>query len=388
MCRKQIGVFCAFIKLNFMKYRPTDRVTIVAAILLGSMIQVHGQQIKSFSFHPERVVQGATGSILGRAESGVIIPGDSHTDLWVHPELVTIPGNPPGCEFRARTTDRRGRDQHSEFHYFYTADLFHTLQSTEKPAAKSWERISLSAGDFVIQPGSNISILAKLDHTWASAYIYLGGDTILQAFTTQDSARYTVQSYLAIEGEERHTMLHISNSWTIGTGRGLYEPHVAEYKGTLYMTVRAEDGHGYVMVSRDRGKTWDRPVPWKWDNGEVIPMNQTMTKLLAHSDGLALVYTRITDDNQKTFRNRAPLFVADMDPVALHLKKDTERIIVPDKGLPVGNFWVWPVSPTESYVTTAEWPRDGRETNGDIWLVKIYWKNPNRLISETGSEKP
>lgn len=381
-------VITSMFKQIHKRCRRLQKGAIVLSVLFWNVIQLNGQQVAPFSFHPVLELHGATESIIGRAESGVIIPGDSHVDLWVHPELVTIPGNPVICEFRTRTTDRRGKDKHTEFHYFHTSDRFKFTLPAEKPAAKFWKRISLSAGDFVIQPGSNISMPARLDHTWSSAYIYLGGDTILQAFTTQDSGRYTVQSYLAIEGEERHTLLHISNSWTIDTGRGLYEPHVAEYKGTLYMTVRAEDGHGYVMVSRDRGKTWDRPVPWKWDNGEAIPMNQTMTKLLANSDGLALVYTRITDDNQKTFRNRAPLFVADIDPVTLGLKKNTERIIVPDKGLPVGNFWVWTVSPTESYVTTAEWPRDGRESNGDIWLVKIYWKNPNRLISETGSEKP
>src|SRR3546814_4424716 len=90
------------------------------------------------------------------------------------------------------------------------------------------------------------------------------------------------------------------------------------------MSVRAEDGHGYILVSKDKGRTWSPPVAWKWDDGTDIPMNQTMTKILSHSGGLVLVYTRKTSGNDQTFRNRAPLFCADIAPETLRLKKDTE----------------------------------------------------------------
>ena len=139
------------------------------------------------------------------------------------------------------------------------------------------------------------------------------------------------------------------------------------------MTARCEDGYGYIMVSDDNGRSWSKPVPWCWDDGDKIPMNQTMTKLLSHPQGLVLIYTRKRDDYAKVFRNRAPLHCADLDPVSLTLKRSTERIIVPNKGNPIGNFWVWPVNKNESWVMVTEWPRDGRKENGDTWLAKIYW---------------
>jgi hypothetical protein len=158
------------------------------------------------------------------------------------------------------------------------------------------------------------------------------------------------------------------------------------------MTVRAEDGRGYVMVSADQGRSWSKPKPWRWDSGETIAMNQTMTKFAAHSEGLTLVYTRIRDDNANAFRNRSPLHIADIDLATLSLKQFTERVIVPnrstgEKGLPVGNFWVWPIDDRETYVTVAEWPRDGRAQNGDIWLSKIEWKRPNQLLTPEGKER-
>jgi hypothetical protein len=116
-----------------------------------------------------------------------------------------------------------------------------------------------------------------------------------------------------------------------------------------------------------------------------------MTKFAAHSNGLALVYTRISEDNANVFRNRAPLYIADIDTESLRLKRETERVLVSNRsatgsGLPVGNFWVWPVDQQETYVTVAEWPRDGRPDNGDIWLAKIRWDTPNLLLTPDGHE--
>jgi hypothetical protein len=138
--------------------------------------------------------------------------------------------------------------------------------------------------------------------------------------------------------------------------------------------MRAEDGRGYVAVSEEAGRTWREPQSWRWDDGEPIAMHTTMTTLPAHPGGLLLVYTRIRDDNRDVFRGRAPLHCTDIDPATLTLRRSTERIVVPNRGLPVGNFWVWPIDEDRSYVAVAEWPRDGRAENGDTWLAKIYWR--------------
>lgn len=81
------------------------------------------------------------------------------------------------------------------------------------------------------------------------------------------------------------------------------------------------------------------------------------------------------------------LIAKDGDTISLSLMRSTERVIVPDKGLPVGNFWVWPVNQDKSYVVTAEWPRDGRDENGDIWFVKINWPQPNTSLTSEGFSK-
>lgn len=47
-------------------------------------------------------------SLVRDVEAMVIIPGESHEDLWVHPNLVTIPGDPVRIELALRATDRRG----------------------------------------------------------------------------------------------------------------------------------------------------------------------------------------------------------------------------------------------------------------------------------------
>jgi hypothetical protein len=329
------------------------------------------------------VTRGAEGSLVARVEAAVIIPGGSHAELWVHPECMTVPGDSAAVELRARTTDRLGKDNHTEWHYFRTADGCRTLTPLAGPTPGVWNRKDLSLEGLATNRAAPAAIPKSLGHTWCSAFVYTDASTVLQAFTTRDGARYSVQSLVARVAPEGLVPVRISNAWSNEKGRGLYEPHIAVVGGRCFMTARAEDGFGYVMASEDGGCTWGKPKPWTWDSGEPVAMNQTMTKFASHAEGLTLVYTRVREDNAAVFRNRAPLHVADLDLATLSLKRATERVIVPNrpsggKGWPVGNFWVWPVSQEESWVTTAEWPRDGRPENGDVWLAKLVWRQPNR----------
>jgi len=338
------------------------------------------------------VKEGAAESIIREIESVVIIPGSAHTGLWVHPELMTSPGDPVQIELRVRDTDRKGADQHKDWNCFKTDANFQTLQPIPESSAGLWKRKDLSVNDFVAPADKSIVLPSKLGHTWCAPFVYLDSKTILQAFTTQEGKFYTTQSLTARIDKNGYVPLYISNGWSNEKARGLYEPQVEVYKDRCFMTGRAEDGRGYFMVSSDRGRSWSKPSPWKWDNGEEIPMNQTMTKLLSHSDGLVLVYTRIRGDNDNAFRNRSPLHIADFDVKTLSLKRATERIIVPNrsktgKGLPVGNFWVWPINQSESFVVVTEWPRDGRKENGDTWLTRIKWKRPNLQMTADGIER-
>jgi len=168
--------------------------------------------------------------------------------------------------------------------------------------------------------------------------------------------------------------------------RGLLEPSLAFLDGRYYMTIRAEDDHGYVTTSED-GLSWAPQQPWSWDDGEPLVMSTTQQHWLTHSDGLFLVYTRKADENVNVMRWRAPLYVAEVDRETLRLIRSSERVVLPLVGdgianakhvARMGNFHTVAASPDESWVTVGETlPDDG--WRGDTLLARIRWSRPNRL---------
>ncbi|WP_417386391.1 sialidase family protein [Gimesia sp.] len=172
-------------------------------------------------------------------------------------------------------------------------------------------------------------------------------------------------------------------------GRGLLEPSIARFADQYFMTIRAEDGHGYVAVSPD-GLNYQRKTAWAFDDGTPIGMSTTQQHWLTHSDGLFLVYTRKDDTNKNVIRWRSPLWVAEVDPEQLSLIRATERVVLPlvgegvndpDKVALMGNFDVTNVSADESCVTVGEWlPRGGAK--GDLLLGRIKWNQPNRSVPD------
>lgn len=68
-----------------------------------------------------------------------------------------------------------------------------------------------------------------------------------------------------------------------------------------------------------------------------------------------MVYTRRGAGNDHVFRHRAPLFIAEFDPVTMKLIRSTEQIAVPERGARLGNFGCMQVSDTESWVVVSEW---------------------------------
>ena len=62
-----------------------------------------------------------------------------------------------------------------------------------------------------------------------------------------------------------------------------------------------------------------------------------------------------TQDNSNVVRHRAPLFIAQVDTEKLCVIRDTERILVPNRGARLGNFGVTKISDAESWVIVAEW---------------------------------
>lgn len=170
-------------------------------------------------------------------------------------------------------------------------------------------------------------------------------------------------------------------------GRGFIEPSLTFLDGVFYMTIRSEDGKGYVTTSKD-GLTWNDPVPWTWQNGETLTMSTTQQHWLTHSETLYLVYTRKSAENATVFRWRAPLYLAAVDRKMLRLVPETERVVFPIKGDGVkdgakvaysGNFHTMSLSQRESLITDCEcFPANGFK--GDQLQARIRWKTPNKLV--------
>jgi hypothetical protein len=186
---------------------------------------------------------------------------------------------------------------------------------------------------------------------------------------------------------EQVRVLETGNELRLPVGRGLLEPSLVRFRGKVFMTIRAEDDHGYVSSSDD-GLDWPEQRPWCWEDGEALVMSTTQQRWLAHSDGLHLVYTRKAEGNVNVFRWRAPLYVAQVDVDRLCLVRETEQVVLPLIGdgidapahvARMGNFHPANVSPRESLVTVGETlPEDNWQ--GDTLCARILWSAPNRLL--------
>ncbi|MEI3002764.1 MAG: sialidase family protein [Victivallis sp.] len=135
--------------------------------------------------------------------------------------------------------------------------------------------------------------------------------------------------------------------------RGFCEPSVIGYAGRFYLTLRNDEA-GYVTVSGD-GLRYRPPVEWKFDDGEPLGNYCTQQHWITGGGKLLLVYTRRAENNGHVFRHRAPLFAAEVDPDSLRIRRDTDRIAVPERGARLGNFGCAHLSGTESWVVVSEW---------------------------------
>jgi len=168
------------------------------------------------------------------------------------------------------------------------------------------------------------------------------------------------------------------NTLELNVVRGLCEPSLAAFHGRVYLTLR-NDERAYVTVSDD-GLNYEPIRPWTFDDGSDLGSYNTQQHWLTHGEGLFLCYTRRGADNDHIPRNRAPLFMAQVDPVRLCVIRATEKVLIPERGLMLGNFGAAAITPQESWVTDSEYlslkhgyhpsPRGG---NGSTFLARVMW---------------
>jgi hypothetical protein len=169
-------------------------------------------------------------------------------------------------------------------------------------------------------------------------------------------------------------------------GYGFAEPSIAFFQGTYYLTLRQKETAA-VATSND-GLHYKPYRSWKFDDNTDLGSYNTQTHWLVHRDGLYLAYTRRGANNDHVTWNRAPLFIAQVDPDKLQIIRSTEKVLLPDRGVMMGNFGTAAITTAESWVTTAELishlidpmaghkphPRGG---DGTVWLGRVRWSKPD-----------
>ncbi len=185
--------------------------------------------------------------------------------------------------------------------------------------------------------------------------------------------------------------LEQGNEMSVPEPRGLYEPSLTRWHERYFLTLR-NDLRGYVTTSDD-GLHFSDPIPWRFDDGEELGSYNTQQHWVTHSDGLFLTYTRRGLNNDHVIRHRAPLLIAQVDPQRLVVLRETERVLVPERGAQLGNFGVADASSAETWVVTSEGMHgdaqdpmnldlsEARGADNRIWLARLVWDRPNELVN-------
>jgi len=168
------------------------------------------------------------------------------------------------------------------------------------------------------------------------------------------------------------------NKISLNVSRGAYEPSLTYFRGRYYLTIR-NDEKGYLTTSDD-GLHFEPLKSWTFDDGEELGSYNTQQHWLVHSDGLFLVYTRRGANNDNVPRHRAPLFIAQVDSEKLCVIRRSERVLIPNSGLTLGNFGATAITRNESWVTVAEGVSAGSPNN--VYVARILWDNPNHLLDK------
>lgn len=191
--------------------------------------------------------------------------------------------------------------------------------------------------------------------------------------------------HLAFDGNTLTYLTH-GDELTIAGGRGLYEPSLAVFGDKYFLTLR-NDAKAYVAVSDD-GQKFGPIQPWTFDDGSDLGSYNTQAHWLVHSEGLFLSYTRRGANNDHIARNRAPLFLAQVDPEKRQILRATEQVVLPERGVMLGNFGASNITPDESWVTDSEFivnsQKHARGADGTTWVGKVQWSKPNTLVAVSG----
>jgi hypothetical protein len=188
--------------------------------------------------------------------------------------------------------------------------------------------------------------------------------------------------HCAFDGQKLTYLKH-GDELSLNVVRCLCEPSIIAFRDRFYVTIR-NDIKGYVTVSND-GLHYQPIKAWTFDDGSELGSYNTQQHWLAHHEGLFVAYTRRGANNDHIPRNRAPIFLAQVDPERLCVVRNSERAIIPERGAMLGNFGAASINAEESWVTDAEYMAKGqaspRGANGSVFAARVLWSKPNALAS-------
>jgi len=201
--------------------------------------------------------------------------------------------------------------------------------------------------------------------------------TVLLPFYIGASARVpwsvTVARF-SFDGEQLRYQRH-GTLLPLKTGRGYAEPSLVKLQKRYFLTIRSN--RRAHVTSSDDGLNFSPTAAWTFDDGRELGSYNTQQHWLVLRDGLFLTYTRRGANNDHIMRHRAPLFIAQVDPVKLHIVRATERTLVPERGATLGNFGAMSISPNESWVTVCEgiWSDGARKrgATGALFVARVTW---------------
>ncbi len=205
------------------------------------------------------------------------------------------------------------------------------------------------------------------------------GDILLPIYYTRVKGspkhnRIATVILCSFDGRELKYKEH-GSELTLNLGRGLFEPSLAYFQGEYFLTIR-NDKRGFITRSKD-GLHFEPVKPWTWQNGEEIGNANTQQHWITHKEKLYLVYTRKGANNEHIFRNRAPLFMSEVDTQNLNLIQETERIVVPERGAAIGNFGITRINEDETWIVAAQSQQNDPGAMNWINISKIIWSAPN-----------
>ncbi len=153
------------------------------------------------------------------------------------------------------------------------------------------------------------------------------------------------------DGETLSYVAH-GDEFALDVDRGFVEPSLIKFGDKYYLTLR-NDQKAYVTTGDD-GLHFASPKPWTFDDGEDLGSYNTQQHWASVGGKLFLVYTRRGANNDHIMRNRAPLFMAEVDTETLQTIRDTEIVLIPERGGAMGNFGVNAINENVSLVTVSE----------------------------------